>query len=292
MNAGSAYLQNNGNKPGKMKNRTPLLLSIPLIVLLAIVSWAGLFTPGCYLKETPNWQIQSEGQDMVDLFFITPCLLISSILAYRRDRNASMVRAGIMLYLTYTFTLYCFDVHFNKLFVLYCSCLGLSLYSVIYFLLANHGEAKMCLENKLAARFIGTYFIVIAALFYFLWLSEIVPATVQNTVPKSVSATGLFTNGVQVLDLAAFLPAVLITGISLLKRKPLGLIFTPMILTFFVLMDITIGTLAVYMKTRGLESDFILGVLMGAFALVSLSLLMWYLKLLKPQPTNENVLEN
>jgi len=292
MNAGSAYLQNNGNKPGKMKNRTPLLLSIPLIVLLAIVSWAGLFTPDCYLKETPNWQIQSEGQDMVDLFFITPCLLISSILAYRRDRNASMVRAGIMLYLTYTFTLYCFDVHFNKLFVLYCSCLGLSLYSVIYFLLANHGEAKMCLENKLAARFIGTYFIVIAALFYFQWLSEIVPATVQNTVPKSVSATGLFTNGVQVLDLAAFLPAVLITGISLLKRKPLGLIFTPMILTFFVLMDITIGTLAVYMKTRGLESDFILGVLMGAFALVSLSLLMWYLKLLKPQPTNENVLEN
>jgi len=128
--------------------------------------------------------------------------------------------------------------------------------------------------------------------FYFQWLSEIVPATVQNTVPKTVSATGLFTNGVQVLDLAAFLPAVLITGISLLKRKPLGLILTPMILTFFVLMDITIGTLAVYMKTRGLESDFILGVLMGAFALVSLSLLMWYLKLLKPQPTNENVLEN
>ncbi len=259
-----------------------LALSLPLIILIIIVSCVGLSTPGFYSTETLNWQAQSIGQDMIDLFLITPCLLITSILSYRNNRTAIMIWGGVVLYLTYTFVIYCFDIHFNKLFVLYCVCLGLSFYSLMYFLFTHHKEnSKEYFENKPVVRFIGIYFLIISALFYFLWLSEIIPAIIQNTIPKSIVETGLFTNAVQVIDLSVFLPGIFITGISLLKRISFGLILVPIILTFFVLMDISIGTLAVVMKMKGVESNLVLTVIMGVLALLSLVLLIWYFKSIK-----------
>ena len=268
----------------KPNHKFILLLSFPLAALLIVVSCIGLFTSDFYSAETLNWQAQSVGQDMIDLFFITPCLLITLVLAYRNNKAASMIWGGVVLYLTYTFVLYCFDVHFNRLFVLYCLCLGLSFYSLVYFLLTNLSECKEAFENKPATRFIGIYFIIIAMLFYFLWLAEIIPATLQNTIPKSVSDAGLFTNGVQVIDLAVILPAIFITGIFLLRRISFGFILAPVILTFFVLMDITIGMLAVVMKIKGVETDLMLTVIMSVLALISLSLLIWYLKSIKTIP--------
>ena len=259
-----------------------LALSLPLSILIIIVSCVGLSTPGFYSTETLNWQAQSIGQDMIDLFLITPCLLITSILSYRNNRTATMIWGGVVLYLTYTFVTYCFDIHFNKLFVLYCVCLGLSFYSLMYFLFTHHKEnSKEYFENKPVVRFIGIYFLIISALFYFLWLSEIIPAIIQNTIPKSIVETGLFTNAVQVIDLSVFLPGIFITGISLLKRISFGLILVPIILTFFVLMDISIGTLAVVMKMKGVESNLVLTVIMGVLALLSLVLLIWYFKSIK-----------
>lgn len=261
-----------------MKNRIILFLTLPLTAFIVIVSCVGLLSPNFYAAETVNWQAQSIGQDMIDLFLIAPCLLISSIFAFRNNKRATMIWGGIALYLTYTFVLYCFDVHFNTLFILYCLCLGLSFYSFVYFLFMCYKENIGYYENKPIARLIGSYFIVIALLFYVLWLSEIVPAAIQNKIPKSVSDAGLFTNGVHVLDLAIILPAVFIVGIFLLKRVPLGFMLAPVILTFFVLMDITIGILAVVMNLKGVESDVSLTAIMGVLTLVSLGLLLGYFK--------------
>jgi len=266
---------------GRAKHKIILLLSLPLSALTIAVSWIGLFTPDSYSAETLNWQAQSVGQDMIDLFLIAPCLLITSVLAYRNNTVATMIWGGVVLYLTYTFTLYCFDVHFNKLFVAYCLCLGLSFYSTVYFLFASRIEDKVRVENKTVIRVIGVYFIIMAVLFYFLWLLEILPATIKNTTPKSVADAGLFTNGVQVIDLAVILPAIFMTGVFLLKRMSFGFILAPIILTFIVLMDITIGILSVVMITKGVGGDLMLTVIMSLLATISLSLLIWFLRSIK-----------
>ena len=265
-----------------MQNRTILLLSLLLTALIITVSCVGLLTPDFYSKETLTWQAQSIGQDMIDLFLIAPCLLITSILAYRNNKAATMVWGGVVLYLTYTFVIYCFDIHFNKLFVIYCLCLGLSFYSLMYFLFDKHTETRnQNFENIPVIRFIGIYFIIVSILFYFLWLAEIIPSIIKNTIPKSVVETGLFTNGVQVIDLAVFLPAIFITGIFLMKRKSFGFILTPVMLTFFVLMDITIGMLVVVMKMKGVAGDLTLTAIMSILALISLVLLIWYFRRVK-----------
>src|SRR5688572_6955962 len=112
-----------------------LIISIPLAILLVFTSLVGILTPGFYNAETLSWLVQSVGQDIIDLFLVVPCLVITSYLAARNYGFAWMLWGGVMFYLTYTFVIFCFDVHFNKLFLLYCVELGLSAYGTLFFLL-------------------------------------------------------------------------------------------------------------------------------------------------------------
>ena len=135
-----------------------IALSLPLCVLIIIVSCVGLLTPDFYSKETLNWQTQSIGQDMIDLFLMTPCLVITSILSCKKNKPAIMILGGVVLYLTYTFVIYCFDIHFNKLFIIYCLALGFSFYSILYFLFLQHREKNQeNYRNKSVTRFVAIY---------------------------------------------------------------------------------------------------------------------------------------
>jgi len=265
------------------KDTTILILSLLLGSGVISVSCIGLFTPHFYASETLNWQAQSVGQDIVDLLFVAPCLLVSAVVAYIGSKTAKLIWGGVVLYLTYTFVLYCFDVHFNKLFLLYCAGLGMSFYLFIYFVFSEH-RVPVAIMSKSLIRFIGIYFIIIAVLFYLLWLTEIAPAIARGVVPKSVSDAGLFTNGVHVIDLAIFLPGTFITGVLLLKRKPTGYLLTPVLLTFFILMDVTIGALVLVMKSRGIETNSALTIVMAVLALMSIALLTLFFRNAKINP--------
>ena len=262
-----------------MNNRKPfiLIVSIVLVGLVTIVSLAGILIPNFYSGETANWRAQSIGQDIVDLFVIVPCLVITSVFAYRNNRKAMLVWGGVLCYLIYTFIIYCFAVHFNRLFVVYCITLGLSFYSFIYFFL-QWRQTQLQLKNTLLTKIIAVYFIVISVGFYFLWLSEIIPSAIKNTIPKSLSDVGLTTNPIHVLDLSVFLPALFITSILLFRKKSLGFILAPVLLVFCILMNITIGSLQVIMTQRGVESGFEVTIIMSILAVFSGVLLVYYFK--------------
>lgn len=256
-----------------------LSLSILLTIMVAFVSCVGIFVPDFYARETLNWQVQSTGQDMIDLFLIVPVLLITSFLAYRKNNTATLLWAGTVLYILYTFVIYCFDVHFNRLFIIYCFTLGLSFYSLLWFLYSKVKGPVVKEINKVSInRITAIYFLILPILFYFLWLSEIIPAVASNSVPKNLTDAGLFTNPVHVIDLAVFLPGIFIVGLLILQRKPLGRLFAVVLLTFFILMDITIGWLAFMMKQKGLSADLSVTIIMTVLALLSLGILIWNLK--------------
>jgi hypothetical protein len=235
-----------------MKRKHVLFLSLPLAALIIGCSLTGILTPGFYGRETPNWQAQSNGQDLVDLILIVPALLVTAI-ASRRNEKAFLLWGGVMLYVAYTFVLYCFEVHFNSLFFFYCLALGLSIYGCIYFALQKD-KLIIPVSDRLR-RSTGIYFLVIAAVFYMLWLSEVLPASFSGKVPASVEEAGLFTNGVQVLDLAIVLPGIFLSGILLLKKNEAGYFLAPAILSFFILMDLTIAALVVLMYRNGLTAN-------------------------------------
>jgi len=250
------------------------ILSLPLAAFTITASVAGLLTSGFYSRETHAWAVQSFGQDIINLFLIAPLLLLTSILNYQKKKVSIPVWAGTNLYLAYTFTIYCFDIHFNQLFLIYCFCLGLSLFSFIYFLTSLRNESPGSdLSHRTPLRYIGIYFLIISVLFYFLWLSDIIPSIVSNSIPANLKQTGLFTNHVEVLDLSLILPGVFLCGILLLNGKSIGFVMAPVILTFIILMDITICVLTIYASARGMAIDISIAIVMLMLAIFSTALL-------------------
>ncbi|HWC52072.1 MAG TPA: hypothetical protein VG676_00705 [Chitinophagaceae bacterium] len=261
--------------PGKEKIIP--IISLPLAAFTITASVAGLLAPGFYAKETRIWATQSLGQDIIDLFFITPVLIVTSILASQKNKTALPIWAGTNLYLAYTFAIYCFDVHFNQLFLFYCFCFGLSVFSFIYFLVVLKSDAPgNGLRHKTPLRFIGIYFIIISVLFYFLWLADIFPFLLKSSVPTKLAETGMFTNPVEVLDLSLVLPSIFVTGIFLLNGRSMGFVLTPVILTFIILMDLTISVLTVYASINKVATDISIAIVMTMLGIFSAALLIIY----------------
>jgi len=260
-------------------NRQPFILIVSFVLtgLIIIISLTGILISDFYSAETANWQAQSIGQDIVDLFVIVPCLIITSVFAYRNNNKTRLLWGGVLCYLIYTFIIYCFGVHFNRLFVVYCFTLGLSFYSFLYFFLHRNQE-QVQLKSKLLTKIIAIYFLIISVGFYVLWLSEIIPSAVQNTIPQALIVVGLATNPVHVIDLSVILPGLFITSILLFNKNTLGFILVPVFLVFSILMNITIGALQVIMVQKGIESGLSVLILMSILAIFSAVLLFYYFK--------------
>jgi hypothetical protein len=272
-------------------NRSPrliiLFLSAVIALLIIIASGGALLSRNFYFKETFNWAIQAKGQDAIDLFLITPLLIVTSILAYRKKR-AILLWSGIIFYLVYTYIIYCLAFHFNKFFIVYCITLGLSFYLFIYFLFSQVQQPAIKNNvDKKVRKPIGIYFIAVACLFYLLWLSEIVPAVTNGVTPASLNETGLLTNPVHAIDLSVCLPALFITGLFLLRKNMIGSLLTPAMLVFCILMDVTIGTLIILMKSRGVGGDYSVAIVMFLLALISMVLLIWFMKKLEIVPNKD-----
>ncbi|MBL7742199.1 MAG: hypothetical protein JNN00_01885 [Chitinophagaceae bacterium] len=259
------------------------LLSLLLSLLVIIANVSGLLFPDVlYAKETANWYAQCIGQDIADLLFALPALVISSLLTYRQNKKALLVWAGTLAYLIYTFTIYSFAVQFNSLFIVYCLALGLSVYLLLWFLLTHFNRpVHTWFDEKVPAKGTGWYLIIIACLFYLLWLSAIIPAIAGNRIPEELAQVGLPANPVHVIDLSVCLPGIFITGILLLKRHRLGYLLAPAVLTFFVIMDLSLGSLMIVIAWRGLASNPVLMGVMFALAVVSFVLLFLFMRSVK-----------
>ena len=260
----------------KVKFKSLFVLTLLLCVNIVVGSLTAISDKNFYHLETPNWQIQSRAQDFLDLFLIVPTLMIGSFLALRGKTIGIQIWLGAMLYTIYTFLIYTFSVHFNDLFFLYCLSLGLAFYSTILFLyqlrVTPGDEHAFSTSHKI----IAAYLIIIGVAFYGLWLSEVIGAVISGKIPQTIIDVGLTTNPVHVIDLSIFLPGIIITGILLWHRHPLGYLFTPALLTFFILMNLTIGFINWMMYKSGIAENNSLMWVMLFLAILSLGLLTWF----------------
>ena len=256
-----------------------LFLSIPLALLAVWVSYSGIFVHGTYRQETVLYASQGIGQDWVNLFLVVPFLVLSAILAWKGSKTWQLLWSGALFYLAYSFAIYAFSVHFNGLFLGYCAVLGLSLYSLVYFS-TTIDQIRYASGPRVPVlnRLIAGYFFGIAGLFALLWLAEVVPASLAGNTPASVRAAGLLTNPVHVLDLAICLPGLVLVGILLLRGLKSGLIWTPALLIFIIAMAAAIVGMTLVMAEKGLDLDiFLLGVFV-AVAVVSVVVLVQFLR--------------
>jgi len=216
-------------------------------LLTILLSWQGITNPNTYKLETLNWATQAIGQDYINLFIAVPLLFISAYLTKQGSFKAFLVWLGLLLYLVYSYIIYAFFIHFSPLFLVYVAALSLSFYSLLGALVnINYSEITGIFKN-IKVKAVSIFLVIIAGIFYFLWLSEIINALVNKQVPASLLGTGLITNPVHVLDLAFLLPGVLIVSQLLRQRKILGLILAVPIMLFLVVMGLAIISIMILM---------------------------------------------
>lgn len=169
----------------------------------------------------------------MNLVLLVPALLVGAALVWRGRRLGAVLLTGALLFSSYSFAIYSFDIHFNRFFLVYCAALGLSVFAGGRRLL---DEAAVSVgpeqPHGFAARVVGWFLALVALLFAVLWLATVIPATIAGTVPEAVVAAGLPTNPVHVLDLSLLLPAQFVVGVSLLRGRVLGRRLAPAFLAF------------------------------------------------------------
>lgn len=253
-----------------------ITLTVIISILIVVSSFFGLYNYKLYTNETVNWKTQCIGQDWINLVMIVPVFVFSLLLSHKTP-SALFIWAGTLIYIIYTYIIYCFNIHFNFLFIFYCVILSLSFYALILFLTK---QAKIIFFNYplKTLKISAIYFIITAIIFLALWLSDIIFAIKNNQIPQNIIDTGLFTNPVHVLDLSIVLPGIFIAGILILKNKKSTYFLCPLILTFIFLMDITIAALTAIMKMKGLGNTISVSVIMLLLAFFSFTLLFFTFK--------------
>lgn len=260
------------------------ILSILLAVSLAIVSYFGAFVSSTYARDSASMGAQGIGQDIVDLFFVVPLLLVSLYFARKNNRAGILILAGTLFYIMYSFIIYAFGVHFNQLFLLYCSTLGLSLFAFLVLVsgLQNQNVQLWFKKSKLD-NIIGIYFIVIAVMFYMLWLKDVVPSIIHNTVPETVSNYNLLVNPVHVIDMAFALPGLIITAFLLFKRQHLGYILAAVGLVFTIILTVALAGMVIMLKVKEVSDDVSVAGIFIFLSIISTVLLVLFLMHLRKE---------
>lgn len=239
-----------------------------IAILTSLASTLGLFDPSVYAKETHNWALQAKGQDMGNLISVI-ILLVSAFYSKKGGLRGFSVWLGSLFYLIYAYLIYAFAVHLNYLFFIYLLILGLSIFAVIINLInLNFSDIEKVFTHK---KFPGAAYLLIAigVLFAFLWISELLNALYNATVPVSLIETQLWTNPVHVIDLSFVLPAMVITGILLLKKQIWGQIFALPWLIFSLLMGTSIVITLILMALSGDESTLVPLIMVGTVVALS-----------------------
>ena len=120
-------------------------------------------------------------------------------------------------------------------------------------------------------------------MFYTLWLKDISPAIISNSVPKAVSDYKLLVNPVHVLDIAILLPGLIITAVFLMRKNNLGFIFTPIFLVFVTLLSIALVAMVIMLRIKSISEDFSVAVIFILLALISAIFLFVFIKRMTPK---------
>jgi hypothetical protein len=257
-------------------------LSIPIAVLVTVAAGSGVFVPGLY-RDAPFFAIQAVAQDFVTLFVVLPTLVVSAWLAARRSDRGRLVWLGVLVYLVYSYVIDAFVVHFNPLFLVYVPLLGCALYALIGGLLTTDMDGiRARVVGRVPVKSVSAFLALLAVTFYAVWLSEAIAATVAGTVPPSVQQNGTATNAVQVLDMAWVLPAFLVVAVNLARKTALGYALAGVALTFVALLTLAVLSMAVFMVRGGYPVALPQILLFGTCFVLSVGLLSWYLKALRP----------
>ncbi len=245
---------------------------------MAFASAMGVFVASTYSKESVLWAAQGIGQDIANLFFVFPALLISLYFVNKGSLRGILIWLGLLIYIIYSYLVYAFFVHFGPFFLIYIAILGLSFYSFVSSLMSLDWNVIANRFSNIKTKPASIFLMIFAVALSFVWLSDILLALFTNVLPQELADIGIPVNPVHVLDLAFFLPAAAIVSVSLWKREKIGLVFVVPFLSFIATMAAAIFSIALYTNFQRFPSSVFMEISIAVVIAASLFLLIPYLR--------------
>jgi hypothetical protein len=243
-----------------------------ILVLLPLATLTGLFVGGFY-RDTA-WMIpQARGQDLVTLIAIEP-LLIVALLAYRKRPIAAVLGwMGALSYVLYTYAMYSYTTYFNALFLVYVALFSASLFALIDLLAHLDPEQIRAAMGLATPTHVIAVFCTLVGLFFLVaWLGQVIPATLQGTVPEPILLAKTPTSAVHVQDLAVVLPLYFLTAVWLWQRRSWGFVLAPLLLILADVMLLAILAMGAFLAQAGIAGALDMAPVFAVLALVSLAL--------------------
>jgi hypothetical protein len=264
--------------------RVWLRLSMAAALLAMSGSVIALAVDRIYAGLAPAFMPQALAQDIANLAVASPALLILAALALRGSLRAFLLWLGVVTFSVYNYFIYAFSIPFGPLFLPWVMVLGLCVFALIGGITAlDHAAVAARFSSRRAVVVIAWVLIVTAVLFGLLWLSEDVPSLLAGQTPKSVTDMALPTNPVHVLDLGFFIPAVIATGVHLLKRRSFAHTLAPLFLTFLILTGVPILLTPVVQTWRSETAAWGAVMPVGVLAVALLGVTAWLLSTVQPR---------
>lgn len=256
--------------------------TVAILVLSVVATLLGFFRAGHY-RDAAYHLPQIFGQDVVTLGLGVPLLAIGLWFAMRGSLRGSVVWLGALGYMLYTWASYALMLYFNEFFLGYVALFGLSLYAFVGGVLHLDPEAvRARLDGRIPNRLMIAYLVGMGLFIAAGWLAEIVPATLDGTVPESVRLAQVPTSVIYAMDLAVLLPAVLIVAVWLRRRRAWGYVFTGVLLVKFATLGLAVLAMEIRSGQTGVGGETGMMVVFAFITFASAVLGAKYLAALRP----------
>ena len=229
--------------------RWHVLTTVAIVVLGAVSALLGLFRQGHY-RDAPALVELYRVQDLTILAIGLPVLAIGLWYARRGSLRGRVVWLGALAYTTYMWASIGVQVTFNELFLVYVALFTLSLFTLVGGLVTTDaGAISRSIEGRISPPGYGALLVVIALGLASLWLSEIVPALLDGTVPLGVREAGPQAMFSHFLDLGVVVPAILLSAAWLVRRRPWGYVLAGVVLVLGTMLSVPISLMTLVLMT-------------------------------------------
>ncbi|EYE89132.1 hypothetical protein Q428_04105 [Fervidicella metallireducens AeB] len=232
---------------------------------------------GLYKNDSVSIAAQGKASDFVTLIMAVPLLILSLYFSTKESFKGKILLTGTLGYFLYTYMSYTFLWMYNKFFIVYVMLMSASLFAFILSITSFDLEnIKLHFSKKLPAKFLGGYQIFIAVIIGMLWLGKILPSIIEDKVP--VGLEHYTTLVIQGMDLGIIVPTALLSGIFLIKRKPLGYLLSSVIIIKGITMLTSISAMILNQALNGVKMSIVEVTIFPLFNLVSIICLVLLLK--------------
>lgn len=220
---------------------------------------------------------QGKASDFVTLMFAIPLLLLSLIFSCKGSFRARLLLSGTLGYFLYTYMSYTFLWMYNPFFIIYVILMSASLFAFVLSLMNfDIQNIPSMFSDKLPVKFLSGFQFFVAFAIGMLWLGRIAPSILNGAVP--VGLEHYTTLVIQGMDLGFVIPAAIISGMLLIRKKPFGYLLSSVIILKGVTMLTSISAMIINMALSGVDINVIEVIVFSTFDLLAIASLVILLK--------------